>query len=105
MGTDKVLAQLLEESLQRTLQAIMPNVIESIITRYPLASQEFIAIEEAATRYHLSKRTFYNYHKRHYITLRSTEGKTFVSIVELENHIRQNPIPIHCENPILASNK
>lgn len=98
MGTDRILAQLLEESLQRTLREIMPNVIKDIISKYPLASQEFIAIEEAASRYHLSKRTFYNYHKRHYITLRSTEGKTFVSIIELENHIKNNPIPVSANN-------
>ena len=76
----------------------MPNVIKEIINKYPLASQEFIALEEAASRYHLSKRTFYNYHKRHYITLRSTEGKTFVSIIELENHIKNNPIPVSANN-------
>lgn len=98
MGTDRILAQLLEESLQRTLHEIMPNVIKDIISKYPMASQEFIALEEAASRYHLSKRTFYNYHKRHYITLRSTEGKTFVSIIELENHIKNNPIPVSANN-------
>ena len=99
MGTDRIIAQLLEESLQRMLLEIMPNVIQGIISKFPLTSQEFISIEDAASRYHLSKRTFYNYHKRNYITLRSTEGKTFVSIIELENHIKNNPILASARNP------
>jgi ACT domain-containing protein len=99
MGTDKIMARLLGESLQRMLLEVMPTVIEGVISKFPLTSQEFISIEDAASRYHLSKRTFYNYHKRHYITLRSTEGRTFVSIIELENHIKNNPIPDSSGNP------
>src|SRR5687768_4333307 len=53
-------------------------------------SQDFISLKRATRRYDLCRKTFYNYHNRGYITLHSSEGKTFVSIRDLEDHIRKN---------------
>lgn len=93
MPSEKFIIQLLEDSLQRALKSMLPQIIGELMSKNQFfIGQEFIWIDEAANRYNLSKRTLYNYHHRQYITLRSTDGKTYVSILELEAHIKNNPI-------------
>lgn len=88
------LRDLFESYLQNTFSKVLPEIVRQAIYDDALVKrQEFIALNEACKRYHLSRKTLYNYHRRKYITLRSTEGKTFVSVIELEEHIRRNPLP------------
>jgi ACT domain-containing protein len=88
------LKELFESYMQNTFAKVLPQIVKETLSHDALAArQEFIALDEACRRYSLSRKTLYNYHKRKYITLRSSEGKTFVSILELEEHIRRNPLP------------
>lgn len=79
--------------LKTTFKELLPVLLKEAIASNDLfIGQDFVSIEEATRRYNICRRTIYNYHKRGYITLCSSEGKTFVSIRELENHIRRNPL-------------
>lgn len=80
--------------LQTAFKELLPSLIREAINSNDLfIGQEFVALEEATRRYCICRKTLYNYHNKSYITLHSTEGKTFVSIRELENHIRKKPLP------------
>jgi ACT domain-containing protein len=86
--------ELFDNYLQNSFAKILPGIVKEALSHDALVKrQEFIALDEACKRYSLSRKTLYNYHKRKYITLCSSEGKTFVSIFELEAHIRKNPLP------------
>jgi ACT domain-containing protein len=89
-----LIRELLGSYLQTTFSEILPTLINEALSRNDLfIGQEFVSIEEATKRYNICRKTLYNYHNKKYITLHSSEGKTFVSIRELENHIRKNPLP------------
>lgn len=80
--------------LQTTLAELMPTIISDAIKQNDLfIGQDFISIEEGTRRYNICRKTLYNYHNKGYITLHSSEGKTFVSVRELESHIKRNPLP------------
>lgn len=90
--------QLLKEMLGSYLKTTFSEILPSLITKALqgndlLTGQDFISLEEATRRYSLCRKTLYNYHNRGHITLHSSEGKTFVSIRELEAHIKRNPLP------------
>lgn len=90
--------QFMKEMLGAYLETTFSKALPALITEALRASdlfigQDFVSIDEAARRYSLCRKTLYNYHNKHYITLHSSEGKTFVSIRELEAHIRKNPLP------------
>jgi redox-regulated HSP33 family molecular chaperone len=89
---DEFLKEVFENYFQKSLGDLLPTVLTEAI-RKSVVRQEFISLNKATKKYNLSRRTLYNYHERRYITLHTTEGKTFVSIVELEDHIRKNPLP------------
>lgn len=89
---DEFLKELFENYFQKSLGELLPTLLAESI-RKSMVRQEFISLNKAIKKYNLSRRTLYNYHERKYITLHTTEGKTFVSIVELEQHIRKNPLP------------
>lgn len=89
---DEFLKEIFEGFFRKSLTDLLPTVLKESIKK-SVVSQEFISINRAVKKYNLSRRTLYNYHERKYITLHTTEGKTFVSIVELEDHIRKNPLP------------
>lgn len=93
MKADKFLNQVLEEAVREAIKQVLPKVISELIANKEiLLAQEFIPINETIKRYNLSRRTLYNYHHKGHITLRSTEGKTYVSLVELEIYIKNNPL-------------
>jgi ACT domain-containing protein len=80
--------------LQTAFSEMLPSLISEALNKNDLlVGQEFVSIEEATRRYNICRKTLYNYHNKKYITLHSSEGKTFVSIRELDNHIRKNPLP------------
>lgn len=89
---DEFLREVFENYFQKSLGELLPSVLKESI-RKSVITQEFISLNRAVKKYNLSRRTLYNYHERKYITLHTTEGKTFVSIIELEDHIRKNPLP------------
>lgn len=89
---DEFLKEIFESYFQKSLMELLPSVVQESINKSKIR-QEFISLNRAIKKYNLSRRTLYNYHERKYITLHTTEGKTFVSIVELEDHIRKNPLP------------
>lgn len=89
---DEFLREIFENYFHKSLGELLPSVLTEAIKK-SVVRQEFISLNKAIKKYNLSRRTLYNYHERKYITLHTTEGKTFVSIVELENHIRKNPLP------------
>jgi ACT domain-containing protein len=80
--------------LETAFSQMLPSIIQDAIKNNDLlVGQDFVSVEEATRRYHLCRKTIYNYHEKDYITLHTSEGKTFVSIRELEAHIRKNPLP------------
>jgi hypothetical protein len=86
--------EMLGSFLESKFSEILPALITEALHRSDLLiGQDFISLEDAAKRYDLCRKTFYNYHNKGYITLHSSEGKTFVSIRELEAHIKKNPLP------------
>jgi hypothetical protein len=88
------LKEVLGNYLESTFSKLLPDIIrESVKGSEFFIGQDFISIEEVVRRYNLCRKTIYNYHNKSYITLHSSEGKTFVSIKELEAHIRKNPLP------------
>ena len=89
---DEFLKEVFESYFQKALGELLPALLSESIKK-TVITQEFISLNKAIKKYDLSRRTLYNYHERKYITLHTTEGKTFVSIVELEDHIRKNPLP------------
>jgi hypothetical protein len=89
----ELIKEMLSCYLKTTCKELLPRLLKEAIASNDLfIGQDFVSIEEATRRYNICRRTIYNYHKRGYITLCSSEGKTFVSIRELENHIRRNPL-------------
>lgn len=91
---DKVLKEILETYFQSSFGNILSAVVQDVVSNNKLfVGQDFIPLKEAMRRYQLSRRTMYNYHCKKYITLYTSEGKTFVSLSELENHIKCNPLP------------
>ena len=89
---DEFLKQLFENYFQKSLGELLPTILKESIKK-TVVRQEFISLNKAIKKYNLSRKTLYNYHERKYITLHTTEGKTFVSVIELEDHIRKNPLP------------
>lgn len=88
------LRDLFENYMHNSFAKVLSEIVKETLGRdTTVARQEFIALDEACKRYNFSRKTLYNYHKKKYITLCSSEGKTFVSIFELEAHIRKNPLP------------
>lgn len=88
-----MMRKLLSCYLQTTFKEVLPGLLkEALGTADLFVGQDFISIEEATRRYSICRKTIYNYHNRKYITLCSSEGRTFLSIRELENHIRSNPL-------------
>lgn len=90
--------QLLKEMLGSYLESKFSDILPELITKALQGSdlwigQDFISLDEASKRYSLCRKTLYNYHNRGYITLHSSEGKTFLSIRELEAHIKNHPLP------------
>jgi ACT domain-containing protein len=89
----ELIKEMLSSYLKTTFKELLPVLLKEALTSNDLfVGQDFVSIEEASRRYNICRRTIYNYHKRGYITLCSSEGKTFVSIRELETHIRRNPL-------------
>lgn len=89
---DEFLREVFENYFQKSLGEVLPAILAESIKK-SVVRQEFISLNKAIKKYNLSTRTLYNYHQRKYITLHTTEGKTFVSMVELEEHICKNPLP------------
>jgi ACT domain-containing protein len=90
----QLIKEMLGNYLQTTFSQVLPEIIkESLKNSDLLIAQDFVCLEEATSRFHLCRKTLYNYHNKGYITLHSSEGKTFVSIRELEAHIRKHPLP------------
>jgi ACT domain-containing protein len=86
--------EMLGSYLETALSSLLPDIIKDAVKGNDLLiGQDFVSIKEAIRRYNLCRKTIYNYHNKQYITLRSSEGKTFVSIKELEAHIKRNPLP------------
>lgn len=92
--TKQLMREMLGSYLSSTFSQILPGLLnEALKSSDLLVAQDFVSLEEATRRYNICRKTLYNYHNKKYITLHSSEGKTFVSIRELENHIRKNPLP------------
>lgn len=91
---EQFIRELLESYLSKTLNKTIPMAIRTALKDHSsaLTRQEFIPLKQAREQYGISHRSLYNYHRKGYITLRTTEGKTFVSVFELEDHIRKHPI-------------
>ena len=88
------LREVLGNYLEGTFSKVLPEIIKEAVENSDMfLGQDFISLEEAVRRYNLCRKTFYNYHNKGYITLHSSEGKTFVSVRALEAHIRRNPLP------------
>lgn len=86
--------EILGSYLESTFSKLLPDIIKEAVQKSDLnIGQDLVSIKEAMRRYNLCRKTLYNYHSKKYITLRSSEGKTFVSIRELEAHIQRNPLP------------
>jgi ACT domain-containing protein len=90
----QLIKDMLGAYLETTFSKVLPSLISEALQGNDLfVAQDFVSIDEATRRYNLCRKTLYNYHNKGYITLHSSEGKTFVSIRELEAHIRKNPLP------------
>ncbi len=90
---EQFVREIFESYFTRSFTRILPALIKTAIQDSNLHRQEFVPIKLVSTQYDVSLRTLYNYHKKGYITLRTTERKTFVSVFELEEHIRKHPVP------------
>ena len=92
--SEQFLKKVIGDYFKSEFTKILPEIIKDVVKSNPLfVGQEFISIQTAMERYNLSRKTIYNYHNRGYILLHTTEGKTFVSVLELETHIRNHPLP------------
>jgi ACT domain-containing protein len=90
----QLMKEMLGAYLETSFSKILPSLIKEALERNDLlVGQDFISIDETTRRYSICRKTLYNYHNKQYITLHSSEGKTFVSIRELEAHIRKHPLP------------
>jgi hypothetical protein len=88
------LKEVLANYLETAFSKFLPEAIKEAVSKSDLfIGQDFLSIEQAVRRYNVCRKTVHNYHNRGYITLHSSEGKTFVSIRELEAHIKKNPLP------------
>lgn len=104
--TDQFLKKVFGDYFKSEFSKILPEVIREAVKGNPLfIGQEFISIKSAVIRYNLSRKTIYNYHNRGHITLHTSDGKTFISIVELETHIRNNPLPRKDDQASTSSTK
>jgi hypothetical protein len=84
----------LGDYIQNALSDLISEALDKAVRSSALfTAQDFISLKRATKKYDLCRKTLYNYHKQGYITLHSSEGKTFVSVRDLENHIRRNPLP------------
>jgi ACT domain-containing protein len=89
-----LMKEMLGAYFETTFSKILPELLAEALKGNDLfVAQDFVSIEEATRRYNICRKTLYNYHNKQYITLHSSEGKTFVSIRELEAHIRKHPLP------------
>jgi hypothetical protein len=94
----QLIKEMLAAYFESSFSKLLPSLIsEALRGNDLLVFQNFVSIEEAARRYNLCRKTLYNYHNKRYITLYSSEGKTFVCIRELEAHIKRNPLPRRSE--------
>lgn len=85
MGEMNCLKRYSRVVLKVLCQRILPIAIQEVLMSSKIIrTQEFISLSLAMKRYNLSRRTFYNCHRKGYITLHSSAGKTFVSVFELE---------------------
>jgi hypothetical protein len=90
----QLLKEMFGSYLETTFSKVLPDIVKEAIKESDLFTrQDFIPIQEASKRYKLCRKTIYNYHNKGYVTVHSSEGKTFVSISELEAHIARNPLP------------
>jgi hypothetical protein len=89
---EQYVKEIFEGYFTRSFTRILPPLIRAAIRESNLHRQEFIPISQICKQYDISKKTLYNYHNKGYITLRTTERKTYVSVFELEEHIRKHPI-------------
>jgi hypothetical protein len=90
----QLMKEMLGAYLEKSFSKLLPALISEALQGNDLfVAQDFVPIDEATRRYNLCRKTLYNYHNKHYITLHSSEGKTFVSIRQIEAHIRKNPLP------------
>jgi ACT domain-containing protein len=90
----QLLKEMLTAYFETSFSKLLPQAISDALNRNDLLiCQNFVSIDEAIRRYNLCRKTLYNYHNKGYITLHSSEGKTFVPINELEAHIRKHPLP------------
>lgn len=94
---DDIIKQVFRSCIHNALSDLLPGALEEALRSGALKAQEFISLNRATKKYNLCRKTLYNYHRKGYITLHSSEGKTFVSIRDLENHIRNNPLPRHID--------
>jgi hypothetical protein len=86
--------EMLAAYFEASFSQLLPSLVSEALKRNDLfVFQNFVPLDEASRRYNLCRKTLYNYHNRGYITLHSSEGKTFVPIRELEAHIKRNPLP------------
>ncbi|MCE2936433.1 MAG: hypothetical protein ACK5V5_00340 [Cyclobacteriaceae bacterium] len=88
----------LREMITKQLNELLPRVVESVVRNNPLfVGQEFISLSEAIKRYGIAASTLRNYHRAGAITLRrclsEKRSRLFVSVVELERQLRENPLP------------
>lgn len=90
---EQFVREIFESYFTRSFTRVLPSLIKTAIQESHLQRQEFLPIKQVSKQFNISLRTLYNYHNKGYITLRTTERKTFVSIFELEEHIRQHPVP------------
>lgn len=92
--SEQFLKRMITDYFKSEFSKVLPEIIKESVKSNPLfVGQEYVHIQTAMQRYNLSRKTLYNYHKRGYITMHTTEGKTFISILELETHIRNHPLP------------
>lgn len=89
---EQFVREIFEGYFTRSFTKILPGLIRKAMQESNLYRQEFVPIDYVAKQYNIAKRTLYNYHNKGYITLRKTERKTFVSVFELEEHIRKHPV-------------
>jgi hypothetical protein len=96
---DQFLRRIIGEYFKTEFSKVMPEIIRDACKNNSLfIGQDLIAIDEVIRRYSLSRRTLYNYHHQGFITLCSSNGKTFLSVKELENHIRNHPLARNVSN-------
>jgi len=89
------LNSIVAHAVQAAVKEALAEFSNQITQHRPVYLREFLPLKEIEKKYNFSARTLYNYHCRGIIRLRSVgegQGKTFVSVIELERIIRQNVI-------------